>query len=717
MKFLQKFYPIILIFVLVIVFFNKTLTGEEIFVTPDFGQSDILHNEYANKYFISQSLKNRQLPLWNPKIATGFPMGGFPTGLFNPINLFLFYFLPMPLAFNLGLAIAFLTASFFTYLFGRSLNLSRPAATAAAITFSFSGVFVTQIVHFSVIQTLSYLPLGLYIAESSFKRKSRGLALLISVAVALVMLTAFYQIALFSLLVFCAYTAWRFLESRHKVPTAIPLFIALGIVLGIAVSSIQLFPSIELTRVSNRASGASKESLEAFPYPFKHIVTFIWPYLLGDPRIGSYPPFSKTWGVFWENTGYVGILPLILAAIAVYPITRAGAKVIFFFLLALVSFILMFGTHSLLFFLYSFPPLSWFRIPARWIAILVFAFSILAAFGIDKTLQKYKERFLASTLIVLIILNLFAFGYGYHARGKTSDWLKTTQTSTFLGQDTTTFRVYTIGNNDVWNKLFLKTGWQKDKNSYIDLLEAPHPNWNLVEGLDQADIYPILITYRFEQIRKILHSEIIKMPQDRYQIQTPAHRILDMQNVKYVISPFRLRASGLKLVHITQTNPPYHIFENTTVLPRAYFVTDYEIADTKQTLKNLALNESFDPKVKVYLEKGPGIKLEEGQNELKITSYRNSEVEIEAKTEKGAILVLSDSYYEGWKAFVGGKLTEIIPANVNQRAIVVSPGHHQIQFKYQSQSFKYGAIVTLLSLSATMFASVYFLKKDKRNRP
>ena len=52
-----KFLPYIFIFSLIVIFFNKTLTGEQMFITPDYGQADILHAEYSSKVFISRSIK------------------------------------------------------------------------------------------------------------------------------------------------------------------------------------------------------------------------------------------------------------------------------------------------------------------------------------------------------------------------------------------------------------------------------------------------------------------------------------------------------------------------------------------------------------------------------------------------------------------------------------------------------------------------------------
>src|SRR3989338_1326707 len=165
MKFILKLLPIFILAILVVIFFNKTLTGQQIFVTPDFGRSDILHYEYPTKLFLSESLKNGHLPLWNSLITNGYPQIATINGYFNPLNLIIFFLFPMPLAFNLGFALSFLIIGTFTYLFTRSMGLSKIASLLGAISFSYSGIFVTQIVHFNVIQTLAFSPMELYLTE------------------------------------------------------------------------------------------------------------------------------------------------------------------------------------------------------------------------------------------------------------------------------------------------------------------------------------------------------------------------------------------------------------------------------------------------------------------------------------------------------------------------------------------------------------------------
>ena len=58
-----KSLPILALIILTIIFFGQTLTGQEIFATPDFGGSDIFDAEYPTKYFLSESLKQRRLPI------------------------------------------------------------------------------------------------------------------------------------------------------------------------------------------------------------------------------------------------------------------------------------------------------------------------------------------------------------------------------------------------------------------------------------------------------------------------------------------------------------------------------------------------------------------------------------------------------------------------------------------------------------------------------
>ena len=729
MRFILKLLPIFVLVILVVIFFNKTLTGEQIFATPDFGQSDILSGEYPVKFFLSESLRQDQLPLWNSKIATGFPQIGTITGSFNPLNLLIFKYLPMPIAYNLSFALIFLSTAIFTYLYAQSLSLSRVASLLSAISFTFSGIFATQIVHFTVIQTLSYFPIQLFLVEIYIQNRKPYVLTFLALAIGFQILAGFYQVVLYSLIVLFLYSFYRiFLVDERRFGRWTLFFTIFGVVLtGFMLAAIQLLPSWEFTQISTRAGGVSHEEVKLFPYPIKHLVSFIWPYFLGDPRIGTYPQFSKDWGIFWENTGYIGILPLLFAFLAIILGFRKNKTIQLFAILAFISLLLMLGKNSPTFFFFQTPPLSFFRVPSRWIMFLVFSLSILAAFGFDFFWKKLETK-IASTKVIMIILllilitttaNLFLFSYNYNLRGETQDWLKTPTTALFLQNDQSLYRIASFGNQTVWNEQFLNRGWLKDGNNYITFLEGLDPNWNIVQNINQVNAYAIILTKRDDLTQAIL-GQNIKQGNNAILLQEVARNLLDLENVKYIISPFEVSGRDLDRIYKTQSQLPYFIYQNTTVMPRVFTVSNYEVAQTPKDQIRQITSPKFDYKTTVIIEKDlKDQSFKQSASEAKIANYSDQNVEIEAKMSEDGILVLADAFYPGWKAYVDGKESEILAANINQRSLILPKGNHFVKFTFAPTSFKIGAIISLVSTIALLVSFLFFFLKEKKiqNRP
>ncbi|CAN5473364.1 hypothetical protein BH23CHL2_BH23CHL2_04190 [soil metagenome] len=71
-------------------------------------------------------------------------------------------------------------------------------------------------------------------------------------------------------------------------------------------------------------------------------------------------------------------------------------------------------------------------------------------------------------------------------------------------------------------------------------------------------------------------------------------------------------------------------------------------------------------------------------------------------TAATGLLVVSDSYYPGWRATVDGQEVEVHRANMNFRAVVVPAGDHLVDMRYEPASIRYGGLVTLIALVATL---------------
>ncbi len=83
---------------------------------------------------------------------------------------------------------------------------------------------------------------------------------------------------------------------------------------------------------------------------------------------------------------------------------------------------------------------------------------------------------------------------------------------------------------------------------------------------------------------------------------------------------------------------------------------------------------------------------------MDITKYQDQQVELRVTTERAGFLILSDTYYPGWKAYVDGKQVPIYPTDVALRSIFLEQGEHDVEFVYSPGSFKAGVLISGLSL-------------------
>lgn len=192
--------------------------------------------------------------------------------------------------------------------------------------------------------------------------------------------------------------------------------------------------------------------------------------------------------------------------------------------------------------------------------------------------------------------------------------------------------------------------------------------------------------------------------------QARRERLLSLLGVKYFI--FNKNETGeISNDNLFWKNDTWYIKINNLAVPRAYFVGNYEIIDNKELLLKNLFNPSFNPNTKVILEEEPqssysNIKIDKNAS-VNIKDYQENKVLLQTQSNSNQILVLTDNYYPGWKAFVDGKETRVYRANYSFRAIEVPSGMHGINFKYEPDSLKYGIILSFFSLLLYTFLASY----------
>jgi hypothetical protein len=143
------------------------------------------------------------------------------------------------------------------------------------------------------------------------------------------------------------------------------------------------------------------------------------------------------------------------------------------------------------------------------------------------------------------------------------------------------------------------------------------------------------------------------------------------------------------------------VYDRREALPRAYLATGARVLDDDAALRRLA-DPSFDPRSEILLAPSASSAAIEavgspsGTAELEVSEAEH--VRIRTRSDGPAYLVLSDSWYPGWRASVDGTEAPISRANVLFRAVPVPAGDHVIELVYEPTSLRLGAAISAGSM-------------------
>lgn len=363
------------------------------------------------RWFAVQELGAGRLPLWNPYAGNGQPLlADHQSAVLYPLNLI--FALSVERAMGYSLALHAVLAGVTMYLLGRELGLSRAARGVAALALAYSGYMVARGAFLTEISALPWLPLlWLYGRRVVHRRRVLDVALLAAV-IALQFLAGHAQTWFYSLVSLALYGLW---ESRRAVGTLgsvgrrwgqvllrlLLLLAALGG--GVALAAAQFLPTAELSLAAARAARPDWEALalQYSMWPWR-LITLLLPDFFGSPAGGDY------WGyaTYWEDAGYIGVLPAVFALLALAAWIRWRRRldaprvlkyVPPFFLLAALALLMALGKNTpfYTFFFRHVPGFDIFQAPARWLVIYTPAAALLAGVGIDALRPARRLTFVA----------------------------------------------------------------------------------------------------------------------------------------------------------------------------------------------------------------------------------------------------------------------------------------------------------------------------------
>jgi len=150
-------------------------------------------------------------------------------------------------------------------------------------------------------------------------------------------------------------------------------------------------------------------------------------------------------------------------------------------------------------------------------------------------------------------------------------------------------------------------------------------------------------------------------------------------------------------------------------LERAVLVPGYEVLPRDKILDRLK-EDSFEARDVVILEEDPGVVMPGGKGsvgQVEITEYGPNRIVVKTDSRHNCILLVSDNFYDQWRAHVDGKEAKIYRANYTMRGIPVPAGSHTVQMEYDSPAMKMGMLLSTLSLLLLVVCAFVWYKDRK----
>ncbi|MBN2058660.1 MAG: YfhO family protein [Candidatus Saganbacteria bacterium] len=741
--------------VLVLVFFAKFLTGEQVLAFKDLSRYF-----YPLRHFMVEQVRAGQWPLWNPYIFCGFPLlATLQIGFFYPLSL-LYFILPFNLAFNYFTILHYLLAACFMYLLLRYYQLSRAAAFLGGLVFAFSGYLLSVSNMNTSLMAVVWLPLVLLVYDSLLKQRTflkiAGLASLL----ALQFLGGEPTIVFVTVFLLVAY-AIVFAASRQACLSGLLCLAGAGLI-ALGLTAVQLLPFLELAGYSDRVARTAYGLITMRSFPPRELINFIFPYFFGNQAVFGGMTETIIGKNFqdWLISPYLGILPLVLVFFA---FAKRRKKAFFFLAAAVIALLLAFGKYTPLYYvIYLMPGFSLIRYPVKYLFLLNFSLVVLAAFGFERLMFLVAEQRehlgrLAGYLLWLLLGMLGVFLAGFFGRAAIFAFLARNYSpklpayffellAGMIEFNLLSFFFVVVYLFGLWLLLFLAAKDKIKRFAFAGLLilltaadlfangstvavpvaatvfSAVPPNYQIL--LKDKGLFRFFYTPELEKKNRYIagedYNDALLETKDNF---TANWHMLDhffdlcgyesvqpLELTAFYEEAFKQEKLTRNLPYLSRFNVKYIASER----PLGSAFLKLLRSKNKYGLEvYLYQNLNVMPRAYVlYGNKGP----EWSWTRVKFLKYSPNEILISARAEQeDARLFLSEAYYPGWQAFVDGKEAEIQRANDFFRSVRLPRGSHTVRFVYLPLSFRLGGLISLLTVLGLLAGGAYYYQKARQS--
>ncbi len=723
---------------------------------PNKGQGfDVLRMIFPWKEFAIDSLKNGQIPLWNPYNFSGTPfLANFQNGFFYPFNLLFLLFSKLD-AWTLYILFQPFLSTLFTYIFLRELRVSKISSVFGGLAFAFSSYMVVWMEYGSIGHSIIWLPFLLFLTEKLINKKSIGYSILFISALTLSILAGYIQTSIYLFIFSLIYMLFRLHQEKKLSPKTL-FNLSFLFTLPVFISSIQLFPTIELFLYSAREA-YSASAISKLLIPPMHIATIFAPDFFGNPATRNY--FLE--GTYIERVSYIGVIPILFFVLA---IGKKVPKIFWFFLVSCAVVLLLSFNNPISFFLYSFKiPLLSTGVPTRIMYLFGFSAAICSAIGFDIWLKQKNIRILPQITILSAVYIILWLSVLLIPKIESNPQLLQNLLISKRNLIIPTFMLLSglcllITSRFIGRKHFLAFVFialllfeqfyffrkitpfspkeffypQTSVLSKLKEIQGLERMWGFEDGYMEANIQthekifstdgydPLFIKRYAELVNSGKNGRIESVPRSYVVIPSSFGEslednhyrdvLLDLLSVKFILNKSEslgeknepdYLAFPQEEYSLIYQKTPWQIYKNNDALARFFLTDSFIIEKDKEKIISRLYDYRRDAKT-VILEEDLNIPIQKGKGKIKLIKYSPNKINFYVDTQSNNILFLSDSFFPGWKAYVDERETKIYRADYAFRAIFVPSGKHTVMFSYNPKSFYIGTSVTLATIMVIM---------------
>ena len=673
-----------------------------------------------------------RLPLWMPHAYAGAPFFANPqTALLFPLT-WLAWLLPAAAALTLITAGKLIGAGLAMYWFLRSgLRLCVAAALVGSLGFELSTTLVGW-VGWAFGSALMGLPLLFMTLERVRAPGTRRWIAALAAAVALTILAGYPQGAFHALL---AATAWALTRARGA-DRAFLLRCGAGALLGAALAAVQVLPFLEYARLSAVYAYRS-QWMAALGVPPGAAITLVMPYAFGSA--------GDAWGPWQFNivSTYVGLVPILLAPLgALSAWRRPGGR--FFTIYTLLVAAIHYGLPGAAQ-LASLPGLS-LGANLRLMPHLELGLCVLGALGVEAIARGEAPVRGWPVRLTFVAVALGALGWvavqhgGPGPRGLAWPlalqfalallglllgallalrWLATGAAA--WGTALVALQALSVAPPALAYLPHAPAGalypvtpalaWLRAHAGADRVLLPGHVG--LLYGLSEAHGYDGMTPRRIAELvgsvgtgTAVVHG-YLQNPLEGVgsEALSPAavlsSPVVDLLGVRYVVLPPGAAPLWPEMT-LAYDGGDARVFDNARALPRAFLALQARCVSDAVAVR-LIRGRVLDLRQEVLLAdcgSPPPAGPFAARRSAEIVAYGPGRVRIVTDADVPAVLVLTDTWYPGWRAEVDGAPAALWRADHAFRAVAVAPGRHEVVMRFRPLSVAVGAALSGLALLA-----------------